>query len=302
MRAGALGAYGATGLALPSFPKPGGGGPAPTLVELDGDGQTEVVAGTGADSLLYIYDAGAATWGDTARAWLTPRGDAARTGARGGPALPQADDLAPATIADLAVDSLASDAMALRWTAAGDDGMTGRAACHELHLTALRTQAASFQGGLRIDVPASDTAGTPERRVIGGLTPGTTYYASVRARDAWGNAGAPSDVLMVTLPRGPAVQLSPPGIAALRARTQPARPPVELLWQAGRGARAESQAIGIFDVSGRLRRELAVGADSAGTVQWDGRDRDGRRVSPGLYFARLEAGGARAEARLVVLP
>jgi hypothetical protein len=49
----------------------------------------------------------------------------------------------------------------------------------------------------------------------------------------------------------------------------------------------------IYDVSGRLIRDLASGPRSAGQhrEQWDGKDQGGKDVASGVYFARLNAAG-----------
>ena len=58
---GGLAGYLASGQALARFPAPGGAGPDPVIAELEGDGDSRVTAGSGPDSLFYIYDAGAGT-------------------------------------------------------------------------------------------------------------------------------------------------------------------------------------------------------------------------------------------------
>ncbi len=60
----------------------------------------------------------------------------------------------------------------------------------------------------------------------------------------------------------------------------------------------------IVDAAGRSVRELVAPASAGGTAElaWDGRDAAGRPVAPGVYFARLEAGGRTAAARMVVTP
>lgn len=47
--------------------------------------------------------------------------------------------------------------------------------------------------------------------------------------------------------------------------------------------------LSVFDLSGRLVRELRTGPSQPGThvVGWDLRDRDGKSVRAGLYFVRL---------------
>lgn len=61
--------------------------------------------------------------------------------------------------------------------------------------------------------------------------------------------------------------------------------------------------VALHDAAGRVVRVLDAGARPAGAheLAWDGRDEDGRRVAPGVYLARLSAGGDVAVARVVVL-
>jgi flagellar hook assembly protein FlgD len=60
-------------------------------------------------------------------------------------------------------------------------------------------------------------------------------------------------------------------------------------------------SLAIFDASGRRIVDIARGSWAAGShpIPWDGRDRSGREVSSGLYFARLEALGHTLHARFV---
>jgi hypothetical protein len=55
----------------------------------------------------------------------------------------------------------------------------------------------------------------------------------------------------------------------------------------------------VVDVSGRVIRTLVNGARPAGAerIVWDGRDRAGRRVAAGVYFARLRATAGNGEVR-----
>lgn len=55
----------------------------------------------------------------------------------------------------------------------------------------------------------------------------------------------------------------------------------------------------IYDLNGRLVHRFAAGGN--GRVVWDGRDLEGARVRPGVYFVRAHAGGHEASARVVVL-
>lgn len=55
----------------------------------------------------------------------------------------------------------------------------------------------------------------------------------------------------------------------------------------------------VYDLGGRLVHRFSAGGN--GRVVWDGRDLDGQRVRPGVYFVRAHGGGHEASARVVVL-
>ncbi len=59
----------------------------------------------------------------------------------------------------------------------------------------------------------------------------------------------------------------------------------------------------IYDVRGRLVRELAAGpaAAGAGSLRWDGRDSRGARSGSGVYFARMRSGGGVLNQRIIRL-
>ena len=66
--------------------------------------------------------------------------------------------------------------------------------------------------------------------------------------------------------------------------------------------RAGQVRLAVFDAAGRVVRELASGEREAGAhaETWDLRDANGRLARAGLYFARLEAGGAARVLRVAV--
>ena len=61
--------------------------------------------------------------------------------------------------------------------------------------------------------------------------------------------------------------------------------------------------LAIFDIGGRRVSSLTHGAMDAGEYapQWNLTNADGRRVSPGVYFARVRAGAMQASVRVVVI-
>jgi hypothetical protein len=62
-------------------------------------------------------------------------------------------------------------------------------------------------------------------------------------------------------------------------------------------------SLDIYDVNGRLVRSPVRGMVAAGdhTIEWDGRDTRGRRVTSGVYFYRLTQHGSTATGRLTVV-
>ena len=81
----------------------------------------------------------------------------------------------------------------------------------------------------------------------------------------------------------------------------PANPVSKLLYVLPRAADGTRVTLRVYDVQGRMVRTLVDRNEAAGphTVVWNGTDESGRRVSSGTYFARIEAGTFRQEARVV---
>jgi flagellar hook assembly protein FlgD len=67
--------------------------------------------------------------------------------------------------------------------------------------------------------------------------------------------------------------------------------------------RRDAVELSIFDVAGRQVRILRTGETEAGTLEtiWDGRDVAGRRVSAGVYLARLRTGNGERTDRLIMI-
>ncbi|HEY3215070.1 MAG TPA: S8 family serine peptidase [Candidatus Eisenbacteria bacterium] len=98
----------------------------------------------------------------------------------------------------------------------------------------------------------------------------------------------------------PVVAVSGPPVSqtrlSLRARPNPARGHLDVLIGGPPGGMLH---VDILDMGGRRIRGLESVTGSR--VHWDGTDADGRRVTPGLYFAMARSGGATATTKLVML-
>ncbi|MCA9729832.1 MAG: hypothetical protein KC729_19265, partial [Candidatus Eisenbacteria bacterium] len=88
----------------------------------------------------------------------------------------------PSRIDDLRVESVASGAIELAWTAPGNDGDEGVAYGYEIRYSSLPLDESSFRSGRALrEVPIPLPAGERQRLVIDGLESGRVYCA----RRAW---------------------------------------------------------------------------------------------------------------------
>ena len=289
-----LTAFSSTADSLPNFPKYGGAGHRPTLIDVDGDGTTEVLAGSGGGlpSRAYIYDAGTGTAASPVKPWITFRGNFARTGSRAYAPYALIDVTPPGAITDLRAAARANG-WTLLWTAPTDEGPSGRAATYDLRRSSQPITESNFAAATPMTAGAPSAAGQPDSASAGAVTAGQPVYFAVRAQDSDGNTGAVSNSVGIQLP---ATQL------ALAPKPNPSHRPAILDWQADPRAVGLRQALRIHDLTGRAVRTIELGTGSGGTANWDGKDDDGRRLPAGLYLVRLISGKYHAQTRLVLLP
>ena len=271
MGASGLVALSDSGVVLPILPRPGGAGRQPTVADLDGAGSAQVLAGTGDDSLLFVYDLGPTSGRPSP--WPTPHGNFARTGNRlYAPPVRAPDTVPPAAVADLAADSVAVHGASLIWTAPGDDGNAGRAAAYDLRLSVNPIDESNFGSGLAVmGVPLPDTGGTPQRVRVAGLAESGTYFFALRSRDEAGNVSGISNVVRLTTLGVAPGRVSDLTVAAATEST------LSLSWTAsgddaftgrceGYSVRAASTPIDdvVFDRA-PLSRDVASSVDAGGT-------------------------------------
>jgi hypothetical protein len=67
--------------------------------------------------------------------------------------------------------------------------------------------------------------------------------------------------------------------------------------------RTADMSLKIYDVRGAVVRVLHTGVQEAGThsIQWDGRDDNGRRVAAGAYFYQLQTDDRREAKKMIHL-
>jgi subtilisin family serine protease len=208
-----LEAFRVDGSPILAFPKPGGAGVSATIADVDGDGRTELVAGSGTDSALYVYDAGPDTWSGTTQQWPTARGNFARTGCRFSSApLGVVDNVGPAPVTNLAATPLAAHAVELTWTSPRDTGPQPRAARYEIRRAIAPITPASFPAATLVaGAPAPAAPGTAERFVATGVDEGVPTWFALRSIDQVGNPSGLSNLAGATTTR-----VAPGSVASLR--------------------------------------------------------------------------------------
>jgi hypothetical protein len=126
--------------------------------------------------------------------------------------------------------------------------------------------------------------------------PGNNVYWGVQAVDQ-----AFSGSAFATGPSGVLSVGDAPGVTRLALRlagANPSRSDSRIVCALPRASRAE---LAIYDIGGRRVQTLVRGDVAAGEreVSWHGETSDGSRSGPGLYFARLSAGGETASVRIL---
>lgn len=213
---------------------------------------------------------------------------------------PLPDAVRPGPIADLDTLRVTDREVRLRWTASGDDSITGRPTDYVLKYSRTLIDDVSF--ALEPDsviIPATRDPGGTETVRVSGLTVHTDYWFAIKARDEGGNFSALSNVISArTRVGGPLANVIGPAIVSL---VQPSRLPVEFYWQGVEGGVSAPQTIKIYDLTGAVQRVIPVGLSTNGIERWDGLDDTGHILPCGIYFAQLFTGGTRAKTRVVLV-
>jgi hypothetical protein len=116
-------------------------------------------------------------------------------------------DQPPPAITDLQLGATAPtpNAIAIQWTVPADD--SGPLAGYDIRYSTATPFV--FDTAISYTAQAPQTAGTTATLVVDGLVPGTTYHIGVKAMDAIGQLGAPSNVLDAST-TAPAADATPP--------------------------------------------------------------------------------------------
>jgi hypothetical protein len=110
-------------------------------------------------------------------------------------------DLAPpSSITSLLATLVSDQTVVLTWLAPGDDGLTGLASAYDLrYSTQPITDDASFAAATPVSgLPLPASPGTLQTKSLLGMTAGTSYYFSIKARDEANNWSPLGNVLLLS--------------------------------------------------------------------------------------------------------
>jgi lysyl endopeptidase len=195
------------------------------------------------------------------------------------------DPQAPAPIDDFGVDRTSASSVDLSWTAPGDDGSEGSAFRYDLAVSTdgpIRTAADFDRARLIQDVPAPETAGTPQSATVS-VSQDSTYYFAIRAID---DAGKSSGIQPLRSDTGTLYGISPTDRLQLRG---PAPNPASQRTRIEIGSPVTREAqIEIYDTLGRRVVETNNQTVQAGrTVVVP---LDVSRLAAGVHFIRVRIG------------
>ncbi len=122
--------------------------------------------------------------------------------------LPDTDP--PAAITNLSTSNETSNSITLNWTAPADTTFGGISSYDIRYSTSNIGDDAQFNNATSVIYGGnSDSVGTPKSYTVEGLTPNTTYYFAVKARDIWTNNSAMSNVVSKSTFQAPVISVNP---------------------------------------------------------------------------------------------
>ena len=111
------------------------------------------------------------------------------------------DAIRPAQIASVTITGTTETSASLRWTAVGDDSLTGTATSYDVRYSSSPITDSNWGSASQVSgEPAPTASGTTQNMTVSGLTRQTTYYFAMKVSDDAGNVSALSNVVSATTP------------------------------------------------------------------------------------------------------
>ncbi|MEE9442357.1 MAG: fibronectin type III domain-containing protein [candidate division Zixibacteria bacterium] len=111
------------------------------------------------------------------------------------------ESTAPASVANLDVQSVTGSSVVLTWTAPGDDGNSGTASQYDIRYSLSPITDANWDAATQVaGEPSPQAAGTGESSTVTGLNSDTQYYFAIKTADEVPNWSGLSNVATATTP------------------------------------------------------------------------------------------------------
>jgi phosphodiesterase/alkaline phosphatase D-like protein len=111
------------------------------------------------------------------------------------------DNIRPAPVATVTVTGTTETTASLRWTAVGDDSLTGTATSYDVRWSTSPITESNWASATQVSgEPAPTASGTTQTMTVTALTRQTTYYFAMKVSDDAGNLSALSNVVSATTP------------------------------------------------------------------------------------------------------
>ena len=139
---------------------------------------------------------------------------------------------------------------------------------------------------------------------------GTSYDTADNIYDIYftGTVGVPASIYVSKLQgdRVTAIDDGPASHAGLLLAANypnPFNPKTNIAYTIPEGSDNARVSLGIYDVGGRLLKQMVDGPQSPGSydITWDGRDEGGQELSAGVYFYRLRWGQVELSKSMVMV-
>ncbi len=139
------------------------------------------------------------------------------------------EQVAPASITTLAITNRTGTTITLKWTATGDDSLTGTCTSYDIRYSSSAITEANWASATQVSgEPTPHAAGTQDSMIVTGLTSNRTYYFAIKASDEVPNISGLSNVVS-----GTTLDIIPPSaIIDLSAITGPNPGEIGLSWTA----------------------------------------------------------------------
>ncbi len=211
----------------------------------------------------------------------------------------QLDDIPPAAITDLVVQSTGSSTARLTWTASGDDGDARTASRYDLRYATVPIDAGNFDTATPASGVASpQVAGSAESFEVSGLEFNTAYYFALVVEDERANRSPVSNSPSATTLGPPRIEYDPASFSAA----------LPTGGQSTQNLEIRNTAEGTLDFStvdplpSWLRVEPPAGRVIAGASTDVAVRIDATRLAGGSYAATIELRTNDAEHRTVAIP